>query len=388
MKRLASPLLSVALCGAILVPTAALASTFETARTIVLSDASTTNAYLAGTDITIVAPIGGDLLAAGATIADNSPVSGDALLAGGTIDIEKPITGDARIAGGQVTINAPVGGDLLAAGGTVTASSSASYTRVAGGKVSLTGGRGPVYVYGSDITLAGDFSGDVTVEASNSLTLTPGTHIHGGLHYNAPQQIVVPDGAKIDGGANYIGTSYLPTSSEAHTFAIAGATVLFIVHLIAVLILVGLVAGLFPSFTERVVERSLSSKSPGHFALLALLGFGILVATPVFILLLLASFVGIGVAIGLTAVYVLFLVLAYVYAGVLAGAALARTLFKRSFVTWRDAVLGMLVLYLIGIIPVIGFLLKFILMLAAGGAVASIAFAFAFRRPQEVLPLE
>ena len=37
-------------------------------------------------------------------------------------------------------------------------------------------------------------------------------------------------------------TDYLPNSSQAHTFAIAGATILFIVHLLAVLILAGLAA--------------------------------------------------------------------------------------------------------------------------------------------------
>jgi cytoskeletal protein CcmA (bactofilin family) len=374
----------------LLAPFLAQASTLETARTIVLSDASTTNAYLTGTDITVVAPLAGDLLAAGGTVTANGTIAGDAMLAGGTVDIEKAVAGDVRLVGAHITVNAPIGGDFIAAGATVVASTSAKDTRIAAPTIRLTGGSsGPVILYGSDIYLAGDFKGDVTIEASDRITIADGTHIHGALRYNAPQQIVVPATAAIDGGANYIGSSsFLPTTQEAHTFAIAGATILFIVHLIAVLILAGLLAGLFPLFTERVAERTLVDHSPGRFVLLALLGFGILVATPVLILILLFSFVGIGVALGLIALYALFLMLAYVYAGILAGAALSRALMKRYVITWKEAVLGMLVLYLIGVIPVIGFLVKFVLMMAAGGAIVSIAFIFAFRRQQEELPLE
>lgn len=373
----------------LLVPFAAFASTLEAARTIVLADASTTNAYLVGTDITVVAPLAGDVLAAGGTVTANAPISGDAMLAGGTVDVEKPVAGDVRIVGGQITVNAPVGGDLIIAGANVTASTSAKDTRIAAGTVKLTGAAGPVIIYGSDVTLSGEFTNDVTVEASDRITVEDGTHIHGALRYNAPEQIAVPSSARIEGGSIYVGSSsFLPSTEEAHTFAIAGATILFVVHLIAVLILAGLLAGLFPHFTERVAERSLADRSPGGFVLLALLGFGILVATPVLILILVFSFVGIGVALILIALYALFVMLAYVYAGVLAGAALSRGLLKRHVITWKEAVLGMLVLYIIGIIPVLGLLVKLVLMMVAGGAIASIAYAFAFRRSQDELPLE
>lgn len=380
---------SFALAALLLVPLFASASTLETGRTLVLSDASTTNAYLAGTDITVVAPLAGDLLAAGATVAVNGPIAGDAMAAAGSVDIEKPVAGDVRVLGGKVTVNAPVGGDLIAAGGTVVASSSARDTRIAAGTVRLSGAAGPVVIYGSDVTLSGTFAGDVTVQASDRITLMSGTHIRGALRYNAPEQITVPPTAAVDGGASYIGAStFLPTTQEAKTFAIAGATILFIVHLLAALVLAGLLAGLFPAFAERVAERTIADRSPGRFVLMALLGFALTVATPVLIFLLLVSFVGIGVALLLLALYGLFLVLAYVYAGILAGAALAHGLLKRYVITWKEAVLGMLVLYFIGVIPVLGFLVKFVLMMAAGGAIASLAYAFAFRRSQSELPLE
>jgi hypothetical protein len=300
-----------------------------------------------------------------------------------------PVAGDVRAIGAQITVIAPVGSDLMLAGRTVIASSSARDTRIVGGTVKLTGAAGPVIIYGSDVTLSGDLNGDVTVEASDRITIEEGTHIHGAFKYNAPQQIIIPATALIEGGADYIGSSqFLPSSEQAHTFAIAGATIFFIAHLLAVLMLAGLAAGLLPIFTERVAERTLTSRSPSRFVLLALLGFGILVATPVLILILVLSFVGIGVALILGALYGLFLMLAYIYAGILAGTTLARAVLKRYVITWKEAVLGMLVLYLIGVIPVVGPLVKFVLMMAAGGAIAAISYNFVFRRSQDELPLE
>ena len=370
-------------------PAFAFASTLETNRTIVLSEETTGNAYLAGTDITVTALQSGDVLAAGATVHIAAPLSGDAMLAGGTVEISRPIAGDVRIVGGQITIDGAIGGDLVVVGGTVTASTSAKDTRIAGGSVQLSGGsNGPVTIYASDITLSGDFKGDVTLVASDHITLSDDTHIHGVLKYNAPQQIVIPATVTIDGGASYIGSSsFLPTTQEAHTFAVAGASILFVVHLIAVLILAGLLAGLFPDLTDSIVTRALSH-STRRFTLLSLLGFALIVATPVLILILLLSFVGIAVAFLLIALYALFFMLAYVYAGVLAGAVLARALMKRSVITWKEAVIGTLVLYVIGIVPILGPLVKFILIMAAGGSIASIAYVFAFRRTQEELPFE
>ena len=382
VRRLAFLLLFVCL------PLSASAATFETARTVVLSEPQTDNVYLAGTDVTVVTPLPGDLMAVGTAVTASSPIAGDAMIAGGSIDIQKPVLGDVRAIGGHVSVEGPITGDLVAAGLSVVASSSAKFTQIAGATVDLTGAAGPVTIYGSDIALAGDFKGDVTVVASDKITIADGTHIHGALRYNAPQEIVAPPSAVIDGGEDYIGSArFLPTSKEARTFAVAGATILFIVHLIAVLILAGLMAGFFPQFTEQVAERSLPTTA-GNFLLLALLGFGIFVATPVLILVLLISFAGIGVAILLIPVYALLLILSYIYAGIVAGAALARALMKRRVVTWKEAVLGMLVFYIIGVIPVLGMLVKFILIMATAGAITSLAYAFAFKREQqEELPL-
>ena len=382
-------LLAVILLAVIAFPAGLSAATFANARTLVISDTPEGNAYLAGTDITVAAPLQGDVLAAGGTVTLAAPVAGDALLAGGTVSVERPIAGDLRAAGAQIVVNTTVSGDLALAGGTVTASSTAAETRVIGGTVRITGGGERTVIYGADVYLSGSFAGDVQVTASDSLTLLEGTTINGSLRYDAPQEVLVPASAIILGGVTYTGaSSYLPTIEEAKTFAIAGASVFLLVRIFAVLIAAALLAGLFPAFAQAVADRALV-RSPGRFALLALLGFAVVFATPIFIFILLASFVGMGIAFPLLAAYLLLLMLGYLYAGVLAGAALGRGLLKRSIVTWKLALLGMLVLYLISTVPVVGGIITFVLFLAATGTIVVLAHRFAFGKyADEELPLE
>lgn len=370
-----------------LVPTSVSAATLASARTLVISEAPLENLYLVGTDITITVPLPADILALGGTLRLTAPVIGDALLGGGTVSVGRAIEGDLRAVGGHVQVTGAVSGDLLLAGGSVIASTTARDTRIIGGSVHLMGAGGPAVVYGADVVLSGEFAGDVEVVASDRLTLAEGTHIAGALKYDAPQQAGIADSALVDGGVTYTGaSSYLPTVEQAKTFALAGASVLFITRIIAVLIAAGLLAGLFPAFSQRVADKALARTS-GRFALLALLGFGVAFAAPVLILILLVSFVGAGLALLLGTAYVLLLMLGYLYAGILAGAALSRGLMKRTQVTWKFALLGMLVLYLIGVIPVIGGLVTFVLFLVATGAIVSIAFQFAFGR-SSIEPVE
>lgn len=247
------------------------------------------------------------------------------------------------------------------------------------------GSSGPVTIYGADVTLSGEFNGDVEVVASDHIALGAGTVIHGALKYNAPQQADISSSAHIDGSVNYIGSApYLPTVQEAKTFAVAGLWVFFFIQVAAAIVATGLVAGLFPVFSERVTETALT-RGPERFVLLALLGFAAFVAMPVLILLLVISFVGIGVALILAAGYALFLLISYVYACVLAGSALFYILKRKNRpaawrISWRGALLGVVLLYVIGLVPYLGMTVKAVLSATAGGALLSLFYTFAFKR--------
>ncbi len=376
--------LTVILLLGALFPQQASAATFLNARTLVIAESPADNAYVAGTDVTVAAALPGDLMGTAGTLTVAAPIAGDALIAAGTVTIDREVAGDVRAAGAQVSVNAPVTGDLVLAGGTVTASSTAAETRIIGGTVRVNGSGGRAVIYGSDVYLSGIFAGDVEVVATDSLTLAEGTIINGALRYDAPQEADIPATATVNQSVFYTGaSSYLPSVEEAQTFAIAGAGVFLIVRIIAVLIGAALLAGLFPVFAQRIADKTLAP-SPGKFALLALLGFAVVFAAPVFIFILLVSFVGMAVAFLLLAAYVLLLMLGYLFAGVVAGAALGRNLLKEQRVTWKVAVLGMLVLYVVGLVPVLGSLIVSILFLGATGAIVATVYRFMFNREEAI----
>jgi hypothetical protein len=373
--------LAAVLLSLLITPHATQAATVLSAQTVTVSSSTSDNAYYAAAQLNVNAPLPADLCAIGGTLMVSAPIGGDALLAGGTVDIEKPIAGDARLIGGRVDVNNTIGGDLMVAGGFVSISAKPKTSYIGGGTVQMTAGSdGPVTVYGADVYLSGEFNGDVQVVASDHVSLGEGTVIHGTLRYKAPVQADIPASAKVDTGVEYIGAaSYLPTAQQAKTFAVAGFWVFIFVRIIAAVVATALVAGLFPILTNRIVEDSIT-RGPEKFILTTLLGFAAFVAAPALFLLLLISFVGIGIAFIIGTLYILFLLLSYVYSSVLAGAAVMKLIRKNSIATWRTAIIGVLVLYFVGFIPFIGTIIRIILCATAGGVLLSLFYQFAFNR--------
>lgn len=358
--------IAISLLSLLALPGFVSAATVETGRAQVVAEPPAGNAYVFAGDVTVSGPVTADLTAVG-----------------GSIDVRKPVAGDLRAIGGRITVEESVAGDLVAAGGSITVGATPAFAWLIGSHVILQkGAAGPVTVYGSTVDLAGTYAGDVNVVATDHLIIEDGTIIKGALNYDAPERIALPADASVTGPVTYTGKSYLPSSEEARTFVVAGATIFFVVRIIAALIAAGLFAGIFPEFAALVADRALR-RTPTGFVILALLGFGILVATPALILLLLISFAGALLAFILLAAYVLLLLLAYVYAAVIAGAALAHAVAKRDTLFWRDAVLGMLALSIIWLVPVLGTLVIGTVTCASLGALVSLAYRFAFPKDEE-----
>ena len=350
-----------------------------------ISTSTAPNSYLANTQISIHSPVPADLLAAGGTVNIAAPVAGDAMVAGGTVSLTQGAGGDVRVAGLRVSLNGPVSGDIAAAGGTLRIQSPAHTVYAVGGSVDDEGGAtGDVTIYGANVFLSGEYGGNVKVVASNRLTLGSNTHIHGTLTYSAPERLTVPSGAALDGGAQYTGAySYLPTSKEAHRYAIIGTILFFAVRVLAGIIVAGLIAGFFPYVSVRV-SRMILRRNPYELAKLLLIGIALAVLTPLVCLFLLISFVGAGLALLLIILYALLIVLSYAFCGIVVGAFLRYALLYKlrgeRELTWQDAVLGTLVIHAVGLIPLLGTIAVAALALMCAGALAHLAYRTAFAR--------
>ncbi len=375
--------LTVLLLVAFLLPMSAFAanspSSFSAARALLSASSSPGNAYAAGVSVVLTAPVAGDFSAFGGSVVTAAKVSGDELLVAGSISSRAKISGDLRVIGGSINIGESVAGDLAAFGLSVyNAGRVAGSIFIIAANTTLTNGAsGPVTIYGNNISLAGDFAGNVDIVASGRVTLAENTIIRGKLSYETPEKAGIPASAKILGGVSYTNASYLPDIGTSRILALVSVGFFLFVRILGALILAGLLAGLFPRLAEAVVERAYAERARS-ILLTMLLGFAILVAAPILILLLAVTFVGIGLALLLFLMYVSLVLFALLYAGILLGSMFARRFAKRETVLWRDGVFGMLALSLIALVPIIGPFIVFSLAVFSAGALLLIFFNFAF----------
>lgn len=370
-----------ALSVLLLVPVGSHAASFSAARSVLLANPAPGNSYAAGATVVVTAPVAGDLSAIGGSLITAASVAGDALLLGGSVSSRGPVAGDLRAAGGSVSVEGPVAGDLVAFGLGVNGAGRVlgSAFIVAANITMERGAEGPVTIYGNNVSLHGDFGGDVRIIAWGRVALSASTTIDGTLSYEAPVEAIIPDSAVIKGGVHYTNASYLPDAGTSRILSLISIGFFLLVRILGALILAGLFAGLFPRFSAMIVERA-ESGHPRSLLLTTLLGFAVFAATPVLFLLLALTFVGLGLALLFLIAYALLVLLSLVYAGILLGSLFARRFMRRDSIRWHDGVLGMLALSAIALVPYIGPLVLSFLMFFSAGALLLAFFHFAFPR--------
>lgn len=358
---------------------AATPASFTAARTLLATTSVPGNAYAAGATIVLTAPVTGDFSAFGGSVITAARVSGDGTVIAGSASSRAKVGGDFRALAGTVTIEEPIAGDLLAFGLSVRDAGhvSGNVFVVAANAVLSGGAAGPVTVYANNVFLAGDFASDVTIAASGRVALAEGTVIAGKLVYESPEKAVIPASATITGGVEYTNASYLPNIGTSRILTLINVGFFLFVRILGALILAGLLAGLFPRLAEELADRA-HANSVRSILLTMAFGFGALIAGPVLIILLALTFVGIGLALLSAILYALLALLALLYAGILLGSMFARRFLRREAVLWHDGIVGMLILSLITLVPVVGPLSVFALMIFSAGTLLSLFFDFAF----------
>ncbi len=357
-------------------------SPFVIGKTLIVASSSPYNAYLAGLSVVHTGTVGGDLVSAGGSVLIAGEVRRDLLLVGGSLRVEEQVFGDLRAVGGSVESGGEVVGDFIAGGFSVDASGPIGGDAfVVGADVVLSGGaEGSVTIYGNTVVLGGIFDKHVHVIATNSIEIQDGARILGTLSYKAPNEVVIPESAEV-ANVEYTSASYLPDAGASRVLAVLSVVLFILIRILGALILAGLLAGLFPHIAESLVGRLYEGRLR-NVLLSTLLGFGVLVATPALIIILLLTFVGIWLAILLFVLYALLCILAILYAGIVLGGLFARHVRKRGTVRWHDGILGMLALSIITLIPV-GVFAALLIMMFSSGALLQIFFHFAFSHEEE-----
>jgi len=122
-----------------------------------------------GDSVLIDTPVDDDIFAAGSVMNINAPVKSITAV-GGTININEPVKGDVFVAGGQIHVNSDVGGKLVVAGGNVLIGGNVGTNLVAAGaQVDILPGKiinQDALIAGKRVTNAGKINGSLTVSSN------------------------------------------------------------------------------------------------------------------------------------------------------------------------------------------------------------------------------
>lgn len=311
--------------------------------------------------------------------------------AGGTIVVEEGETVDGlQATGGSVVVRGTVDGDLEAFAGSVDVAETGTVTgnlegaagsvRIAGtveGNVDLAAGsvdvtqsgvvRGDLNAGAGSFTLAGTVDGNARVGAG-SISLAPTAQVGGDFVYDG--DVAVADGATVGGE--------LREDPDLSVSPFGGfpsvANWLFTAYTLLLTLLVGailLVA--FPGTSATVAA------GPTDRPLRALgAGFAALVGTPILVVLLFLTIIGIPLGLLAIFLYVLLVLVGFVWGEYAVGAWLL-SLADREH-RWLALLVGVAAVALVGYVPVLGGIVEFLVLLFGLGGIATAGYQWVQRR--------
>ena len=327
--------------------------------------------YAAGGTVNIDADIAGDIVVSGGDLFIGYRIQADVIAAGGSVNLHGEVQDDVRIAGGEINIDANIGDDLFAAGGEIRVSSGSSIRGeawLAGGDVNVAGTiNKDLHIGAGNIRLSGIIHGDVELEGGE-IQILEGTLIKGSLRYKSPNEAKIHPDAKITGKIIYEQMEWDPSHR--------GYGVFFSLTLIIAGIVLFL---LFPGFTMSAAARIPANpwKSLG-------IGFVLLVVTPIAAVLLMSIVLGVWVGLSILALYFVALPIGLLISCFFLGDWGAGLLHKDVTTKGRrllSVTIAIIFLGLLHLIPVVGSLLTFALLLFGLGAGIS-QLHFVYRQPE------
>jgi len=353
--------------------TAYAAPEIKAAENLLITAPVTEDAYFAGGNTKIDSEVKGDLYVAGGQVVINNNIGGDLVIAGGKVAVMGNVEGDLRVLGGDVTLLGNVKEDLIALGGNVTVGNKSvigGSMVVAIGSLIMDGDvKGGMQGALGVLTMGGKVEKDVIISVQDKMNFTPTAKIMGALKYSSMIETVIPAG--VVGGAiefnKFEGKNNMKfdkdTLLKELTYSyIIYKVVSFLGALLLLLILVLMCPNMLAKFGEGMKGNGVKAFGVGLLTIiLTILGS----------LLLMATIVGIPVAlILLVALFVSFYV-----AKIFASLWIASYLFSFAKKKGRNIKvklffatgLILLLYYIVGIIPIIGWLITFVLFLVGLG---------------------
>ena len=285
-----------------------------------------------GESVSIDTPVDDDILAAGSMVSINAPVN-SAVVAGGTININAPVKGDVLALGGQVYINSDVGGKVMAAGGNVNLGGNIGTNLVAaGGQVNILPGKTvskDALIAGGNVVNAGHVNGNLTVSANQFSN----TGSAGSVYFHKTE------------------SRREESHQAAEKFSFFGLLII-LGYFILGLILVRYLPGIF---------MAVDSEARSSPVLKTIVGFVLIIASFIAILIVALTVVGIPIAL----ISALLIIAALALTGTFISYSLGKEIGERLKLKQGDMILfviGFVILNVLFLLPYVGWLISLISM--------------------------
>ena len=361
----------IVLLALLFIPLIIFAAEFRTGDQPSLSAGETlaNDLYMVGGNVTASGSVRGDLIAAGGSLIVSGPVSADLIAAGGNVTILGDVGDDVRALGGNVVVQGKVTDDVIIGAGQVNLGGSGI-----GGDVAIGGGmvridtpvKGSVRIGGGEVYINAAIGGDVNVEA-DKVTLGPKTVIGGDFTYSAAKTATLEEGAIVRGETTFTERKSVGGISKA---GVAGLLSLWFISKFFMTLAGALgVVLIFRRYAETLVKTAAAKP-------LLETGRGLIffVVTPVTSIILLVTLIGVPLGLlGLIA-FAGALVFVSITAPIVVGSVVHRFLFKPVDyqISWKTVLLGVILYSLFALIPFIGWIIKFGVVLLTLGATVNV----------------
>ncbi len=332
-----------------------------------ISEDVLTDLYLFSGNVVINADIYGDLYVLGGSVSVNGKISDDLVIAGGKVSVMGTVGDDLRIVGGQVDVYSEISGDLIMLGGQLSVGPRSlimGSVFAGGGFVSIDGEiNGNLTGTISSLMLNGLIGGDVNITIENVISFSDEALVLGDFVYRKLIEAYIPED-KIKGEIEYREFSRnIDKKDNGFTALYFGFKLFSFLNAVLLILLLVLFS---PKFIEKSSEVSkknlLKTFSVGLLTvILLLIGSIMLLMTILGIqLALIAGFV-FGALIYLSKLFTASIIASYLV-----------DFKKKKFLRIKlffAMTLAMLVYYLVGMTPYIGWFLNVILFVIGIGSI-------------------
>ncbi len=327
--------------------------------------------YITGSQVIVDRDIDGDLIVIGGEVDINGDIAGDLFVAAGTVLITGNIGDDLRVGGGEVLITGEIGDDVIVGGGIVTISETALV------KGDLIVGSSDFFLDGMVLgsikagfdkgAINGIIKGDANLKYGGVLSFGDNAVITGKLVYWAS----APDASfeAVAGSVEYNkwsdgqGISYIPVLGA---FAFLVPPIAFGVlawKYLGMMLLGGILIWFLPKYMPRVVDLVKKNYWSSFWQ-----GIVFLVVVPILAFIGITILIGIPFSIILMLAYILTIMISGIVASLVIGSYFVKLKKFSNKQQFARLAVGTAVYVLLGLVPFVGWLIKFIFMtLALGG---------------------